>query len=555
MYSSTLNLASGAYLHGQTQPQRTALVVGEQEYSYGAFAAAAGRVATWLRSCMDQGNGEADDDPPARRDADVTAPPAPARRGPRVGILAARSLETYAGIVGAAWAGGTYVPLNPKQPASRLSFVIERARLDALVVDARGAQRLFDLGPMRPADLLLPDDVCVDLPTANVRHWSELSTPGPVLPPTPVAPDHPAYIIFTSGTTGVPKGVIVAASNIAHTLGCVQAIHHLTPADRVAQFFETTFDVSVMEMFACWQAGAALHVVPETKQMAPGGFIRQREITVWHSVPSLILMMHKLRQLEPGSMPSLRVSVFGGEGVPVASLQAWQEAAPNSVVDNQYGPTEVAVGCIWHRLTDPPIETPGRGTLAIGKPFPGMHAAILGPDREFMADGEIGELAMCGPQVAPGYLGDAEQTARRFRMLNHPQLGWTRWYLTGDSAYLDERGHLHCLGRIDNQVKVMGHRVELEEIEAHLRAVCHTEEVAAVAWPVVNGNPAGIVAFISRGRNGHLEQVDVREVLKTRVPSYMIPTRVVALETLPLSTNGKVDRQGLRNMLEEKVLT
>ena len=536
MKSSTLNLATGVFLHGQTQPHRTALVVGEQEYGYAAFAAAAGRVATWLRACV------------ADREPDAGA----ARRGPRVGILAARSLETYAGIVGAAWAGGPYVPRNPKQPASRLSFVIERARLDALVVDARGAQRLFDLGPLRPADLLLPDDVYADLPLANVKHWAELSTLGPVTPPEPVAAEHPAYIMFTSGTTGVPKGVVVAASNIAHTLTVVQAIHHVTPADRVAQFFETTFDVSVMEMFACWNGGAALHVVPETKQMAPGGFIRQHEITVWHSVPSLIAMMQKLKQLDAGSMPSLRASIFGGEGVPVASLQAWQAAAPNSAVDNQYGPTEVAVGCVWQRLTDPPIETPGRGTLAIGKPFPGMHAAIVGPNHEFMADGEIGELAMSGPQVAVGYLGDEEQTNRRFKTLEHPQLGRTRWYLTGDSAYLDEHGYLHCLGRIDNQVKVMGHRVELEEIEAHLRAVCRTQSVAAIGWPMINGNAAGIVAFVAGCSDAGL---DVREALKDRVPAYMIPSRVHAVEALPLSANGKVDRQGLARMLDGKLLT
>ena len=145
-----------------------------------------------------------------------------------------------------------------------------------------------------------------------------------------------------------------------------------------------------------------------------------------------------------------------------------------------------------HRIsasTEPPIETPAAArSRSAGRSRACTRRSSRKRRRQFLAVGQTGELALCGPQVAAGYLGDEEQTARRFPMLDHPQLGKTRWYLTGDSAYLDEHGLLHCLGRIDNQVKVMGLRVELEEIEAHLRAVCKTETVAAVAWPMVNGN-------------------------------------------------------------------
>jgi len=530
--SETLNLAANVFEHAQKQPARTALVIGEAEFTYPQFAEIAGRVATWLR-----------DRTPRHTAGGGGINGNHATTGPRVGILAARSIETYAGIVGAAWAGGTYVPLNPKQPASRLSFVIERAQLDAIIVDDRGAKRLEKLRALAPRNVLAP------------QGWTELEQLPPALPPAAVAPDHAAYIIFTSGTTGVPKGVVVNASNIAHTLACAAEMYKVTPDDRFWQFFDTTFDPSIMEMFACWAGAAALHVVPETKMMAPGGFIRQHGITVTHAVPSLVLMMQKLKQLEPGSLPAVRLSLFGGEGVPVSSLRAWQEAAPNAIIENQYGPTEAAVGCVRHRFAEPPVETPGRGTLAIGRPFPGMHAAIVAENdpEKFLSAGQPGELALAGPQLAAGYLGDEAQTARRFRILNHPQLGKTRWYLTGDSAYLDEQGLLHCLGRIDNQVKVLGHRVELEEIEAHLRAVCKTEAVAAVAWPLVNGNPAGIVAFVSGAAVD--PAVDVREAMKNRVPIYMVPSRVHALDALPLSTNGKVDRQGLRTMLDEKAVT
>jgi amino acid adenylation domain-containing protein len=531
MRSTTLNLATSVFMHGVTQPQRTAIVVDDRAYTYEAFARIAGRIATWLRAAHDRRP-----DNSAANGKHIVTPP-------RVGILAARSLETYAGIVAAAWAGGTYVPLNPKTPTSRLAYVLERARIDALIVDAKGAARLEDLGHARPANVLQPSN------------WPELEKLPPALPPTPVAPDHPAYIIFTSGTTGVPKGVVVTVANVAHMLASVAALYHINASDRVWQFIETTFDPSVLEMFACWHGGAELHVLPETKAMAPGGFIRQRGITVTHAVPSLIVMMQKFKQLAPGSMPSLRASFFGGEGLPVASALAWQQAAPHAIVTNQYGPTEAAVVCISQPLSEPAVETAGRGTMAIGRPFPGMEAAIVAENdpARFLPPGETGELALSGPQVAAGYLSDDEQTARRFPVLYHPRLGNTRWYLTGDSAYLDEHGLFHCLGRIDNQVKVMGHRVELEEIEAHLRAVCKTEAVAAVAWPVVDGNPAGIVAFISGAVVD--PAVDVREAMKNRVPVYMVPNRVHAIDALPLSTNGKVDRNGLRTLLDEKVVT
>ncbi len=523
--SDVFNLALPVYCHAQTTPRNVALVVDDREHTYEHLAHVAGRVASWLSSIAH----------------------------PRVGILANRSLETYAGILGTAWAGGTYVPLNPKQPAARMSLVIHRAGLDALIVDARGAGQLKDLGDALPPRILIGEGVGdTGLPLRGATPWNDLgSLPAPSAP-KPLDPDHPAYIIFTSGTTGVPKGVIVTVSNVAHFLAVIRSLYHYTPRDRFSQFIETTFDVAVQEIFSCFDAGGSLHVIPEGKLMGPGGFIRQRELTVFQAVPSVILTMQRMKQLAPNSMPSLKVSFFGGEGMPIAAMQAWQAAAPNGIVENFYGPTEATVACTYQRLTDPPVLTPGRDIVAIGKPFPGTECAIVDADMNFLAPNQIGELALHGPQIAAGYLGDEELTARRFPTLDHPRLGRSRWYLSGDSALYDDAGVYHCLGRIDNQVKVMGHRVELEEIEAHLRAVCSTECVAAVAWPVVNGNPAGVVAFVSGGR---LPASSVRDELRQRVPVYMIPAKVISLETMPLSTNGKVDRHALRAMLDREAVS
>lgn len=552
--SPVLNPAFALFCHAQSAPERPALVVDDRTYTYAELAGAAGRVATWLRG---HGAAAGSDGGEAHR--------------PRVGVLANRSFETYAGILGAAWAGATWVPLNPKQPAARIDTVIERAGVASLIVDGRGMPRWRELkAPV--ANVLVPAAPDSDAGAGNascaalsaspsssaVTTWDALPNVPDGLPPAALAADDVAYLIFTSGTTGVPKGVLVTAGGLAHYVAGIRALFHVGPGDRVSQFFETTFDPSIHEWSMCFDGGAALHVIPDGKMMNPAGFIRQREITVFTCVPSLILMLQRMKQLEPGAFGSIRVSIFGGEGLPVASLKLWQPAAPNAVIENHYGPTEATIACLGYRYRDRAGETPdgetrdgetpGRGTLAIGHPFPGMHAGVVDGTMNFLGRGQVGELAVSGPQLATGYLGDDAQTARRFPVLDHPQLGRSRWYLTGDSAICDEQGRFHCLGRIDNQVKVMGHRVELEEVEAHLRAVMRTQSVAAVAWPLTNGNAAGLVAFAA---GAPVPPAEAREALRGRVPAYMVPARVVPLDALPLSTNGKVDRHALRAILEQ----
>ena len=235
--------------------------------------------------------------------------------------------------------------------------------------------------------------------------------------------------------------------------------------------------------------------------------------------------------LKPGAFPSLRCSIFAGEALPIASAQAWQIAAPNSVVENFYGPTEVTVDCIAQRLEDPPNVTRNRGSLAIGKPFPGIQAGIVDANLNFLPQGEEGELVVSGRQVARGYYQDPELTAARF-----PTLEGRRWYRTGDLAYQDSSGAFHHLGRIDNQVKILGNRVELEEVEAHLREIIGTDLVAAVAWPLADGRATGISAFHCAAG---VTLDDVREGMKKLVPAYMIPHTGTSLGRATVRINGQ----------------
>jgi amino acid adenylation domain-containing protein len=366
-----------------------------------------------------------------------------------------------------------------------------------------------------------------------------------VEPPADVPNDQLAYIIFTSGTTGTPKGVMIEAGSVERYCCVVQERCNFQPSDRVSQVAELTFDNSVLDMFVTWAAGAGVYVVPEAQLMAPAKFIVKHGITIWFSVPSTACIMARMKLLKEGAFPSLRCSIFAGEALPIGAAQAWLAATPNGIVENFYGPTEVTVDCIAQRLEEPPNITRNRGSLAIGLPFPGIEAGIVDSELRFLPLEQEGELVVSGRQAARGYFKDAELTAARF-----PTIEGKRWYRTGDLAYQDSKGVFHHLGRIDNQVKVLGNRVELEEVETHLREIVGSDLVAAVAWPIEGDRATGIVAFHC---GAEISRDEVREALKQRVPSYMIPQRVYRLEELPLGATGKIDRKVLLGRLNDGV--
>ena len=450
--------------------------------------------------------------------------------GSRVGILAGRGATAYTGILGVCWAGCTWVPLNPAHPPDRLNSLLQRAELDALIVDEEGAELLPGLEP--PLRVMSPKTALTDA----VDH-----------PPVPRKGNDLAYLMFTSGTTGVPKGVMITHAAIDHFLIVMQARYNIGPGDRVSQFFELTFDLSVFDLFMSLNNGATLCVLPEASRLGPAGFITEQKLTVWFSVPSAMVLMDRFRQLRPGAFPDLRLTLFCGEPLPADPVANWIAAAPDSVVENLYGPTEATLACLLQSCSADIRVTTERGVVAIGHPYPGMQAAIMDTEAQIVrSDGEPGELLLAGPQLAAGYWRDRSLTDERFITLDG-----TRWYRSGDLARQGEDGCFHHMGRTDNQIKIFGHRVELEEIDAHLRHSCRCESAMAVAWPVKHGSAQGIVAFVA---GSDLSVAKIRDRMKKRVPEYMVPRQVMFLDTLPLSANGKFDRKALVELLKEQSL-
>jgi D-alanine--poly(phosphoribitol) ligase subunit 1 len=503
------NLASPFYEQARAQPENLALRVSGKAYSYGELAALTGRAAAALGDAR------------------------------KVGVLASRTLGAYVGILASSWSGAAYIPLSPtKLPDERLAAILEIIRPDALIVDSAGLAR------MTPALRAIAPPLILDL-SGQFNLLPELNslTKERVEAPSLRGADDLAYVIFTSGTTGVAKGVVIKLGSIAQFLEAMRVRIKPVSADRISQTSELSFDVSVFEMFLAWGSGASVYVVPATQLMSPSHFITDHGLTIWSSVPSIAAFMRGVKTLKPGAFPSLRYSVFCGEALPYPLAEAWQAAAPSSIVENLYGPTEATVGCVSATAGSEFPATPTLNLVPSGLPLPGVEAAVVDESLAFLPVGEVGQLVIAGGQLAEGYYNEPELTRERF-----PTIDGKRWYLTGDLTRQDEHGAFHHLGRMDRQIKLMGQRVELEEIEAHLRSVSNSDNVAAVAWPIEDGLVQGVVGFTSGVSASPQELLDL---LRRRLPLYMVPRRIVQLDELPHTSSGKIDRNALVLSLNE----
>ncbi|MGG5818515.1 amino acid adenylation domain-containing protein [Falsiroseomonas sp. HW251] len=487
----------------------------------------------------------------ARLSGAIAATAGPARR---CAILGARSLTAFTGVLGALLARCAYVPLNPRHPPDRIAGVLRQAGAAVVVVDEAAmpaARALAEASPRQPLTLVMPDATAAPDWAARLPHRvltrADLSAPGA---PLAAAPSDAAYLLFTSGSTGEPKGVEVRHRNLVAYLRAAAARYAPGPEDRFSQFFELGFDLSAHDMFLCWTAGAALHCPPAEVLMAPRDFARRHELSFWFSVPSTASFMERLRLLRPGDFPALRWALFCGEALPTRLAHRFAEAAPNATVENLYGPTEATIAITAWRLPRDPAGLPGGlpDIAPIGEPLPGARAVVLGPDGREAAPGEAGELCLGGAQVTDGYLARPALTAERFAPPAVADAAGTRWYRTGDRARRDPVHGLVFLGRMDRQVKIAGHRIELQEIEAALRRATGSDLAAAIAWPVdADGLARGVVGFIP---DGFATDEEVLAACRRILPPTALPSRLHRVAAWPVNDNGKTDLGRLRGMLE-----
>ena len=465
-------------------------------------------------------------------------------------LFAARSTATYAGALAILFRGQGYVPLAPKFPTDRLAFMLSHAGCRAIIVDEGAMPGLDALLDAAGASLKVVvaerDDISAIAarhPRHDVRGGRRRSLATLHRPPG-VKPDDLAYLLFTSGSTGRPKGVMNTHANVAHFLRVMTRRFDFTEHDRFSQMFELGFDPSAFDLFVAWSTGASLACPDATEIMLPANYIRRTALTVWSSVPSIAAVLNRVGQLTDGAFDTLRYSLFCGEALPTQSAVAWQRAAPNAILENLYGPTECTIYCTGYRMNG--SEDPS-GSIPIGHALPGLHARVVDAVFADVPPGSDGELLISGPQVALGYWRDPEKTKASF--IVDPATG-VRSYRTGDLVRrsADADGPMTFVGRIDNQIKLHGQRVELGEVEAVLLEISHAAQVAVIGWPMTAQGAAGLAAFLETP--GDLP-ADVAAEARKRLPPYMVPRIIRTLPAFPLNANGKVDRRALVALLSD----
>lgn len=527
MHSGLLHF--GFLQSAERMPDRSALEVGIHALSYGDLLTRAAAIAATIQLNTPPGGSQ------------MTA------------VFAERSVTTFSGILGSLLAGCAYVPLNPGGPVAMTRWMLQQSEARSLIVDANAAGQLDRILDGIEVSLL------VILPEARdvsmlAGHWPRHTfvagcglDSASLWKPQRQSPDDLAYLLFTSGTTGVPKGVMVSHRNISHFVQAMVERYGITADDRFSQTFNTTFDPSLFDMFVAWERGACVCCPSRKTLLNPDKFIREKQLTVWFSVPSVAMLMQRFGSLTDGRFPSLRWSLFCGEPLPADIARRFAAAAPNSIVENLYGPTELTVICSVYRWA--PDLSPADvqlGTVPIGSPLPDMDARIV--DAESLSEvvpGEIGELLMAGPQLTRGYWKNRDATERAFVRLAG---GDAVYYRTGDRVRRpigDEP--LTFMGRADHQIKVYGHRVELAEVESTLLEAPGVEAAVALGWPTTAAGAAGIAAFVA---GSDINVSTVRRLAQSRLQTHAVPQTIRVLSDLPQNANGKVDRQALLKLLD-----
>ncbi len=520
-------LQSWVTQQAETRPDAAAIIMGSEKLTYAQLETSSNQLAHLLQQSG-------------------------CKKGDRVCILMPKSPAAIVSMIGILKAGCLHVPIDTATPAARIRHIFESCEnrwilaagrvsplLEELLADdpLRARTSVGWLDPQAPsATNFTPEFSRADLDAASSHAIPQLCAAG-----------EGSHILFTSGSTGVPKGVVITHSNVATFVAWALKHYGIDHTDRFSGHTPFHFDLSTFDIFGSITAGAQLHLVPpETALLPPklAEFIRDSELTQWFSVPSVLNYLAKFNAVKPNDFPLLRRVLWCGEVLPTPALMYWMERLPKVRFSNLYGPTEATIASSFYDVDVCPTDP--KSAIPIGKACDGEELLVLDEKLQPVPCREIGNLYIAGAGLSPGYWRDPEKTAAAFLSDPHNGDPAGRLYRTGDLAWQDEDGLIYFVGRADTQIKVRGYRIELGEIETALNSMGKLQECAVVAIPTDNfGGWMICCAYVVRAGDD-VSLNALREHLKKLVPNYMFPARWMAYDVLPKNPNGKIDRPRLK---------
>lgn len=521
----------------EARPDATALVLGQERLTYSELEARSNRLARLLRE-------------------------AKCRRGDLVAFMIPKSPAAVVAMMGILKADCAYVPLDGDSPTARNARILRTCEPRLLLATGRAAASVRELrdqeglGGLRVA--------WMDATEPERRTDESFAQALEAYPADPMTvcnrPEDTAHVLFTSGSTGAPKGVMITHANVLAFLDWATGYFDMDPDDRNSGHSPLHFDLSTFDVYGSLCTGGCLFMVPPSANLLPNKltqFIRDNELTQWFSVPSALNYIARFDLVRPNDFPALERLIWCGEVFPTASLIYWMERLPHVQFTNLYGPTEATIASSYY--TVPATPTDPRESIPIGTACEGEALAVLDEELRPVPVGEVGDLYISGAGLSPGYWRDPQRSDEVFRAVESPAAIDTaglaphepsepimRLYKTGDLARVDQQGLMHFLGRADSQIKSRGYRIELGEIEAALNTVEEIRESAVVAIDTAGFEGKLICCAFSLREEMELATTELRTRLAELVPSYMLPSRWLFLVHLPLNANGKIDRPTLR---------
>ncbi|MDQ1640629.1 MAG: hypothetical protein QOF62_3968 [Pyrinomonadaceae bacterium] len=441
-----------------------------------------------------------------------------------VGLCVDRSLEMIVGILGILKAGAGYVPMDPGYPAERLAFMLRDANVFVLLTQSH----LLDHLPSHNGPRLSLDsdwDVIAKERKENLAAWAN--------------PANLAYVIYTSGSTGKPKGVMIHHRGLVNYLTWATETYEVAAGCGAPVHSSFSFDLTITSLFAPLMVGRSIFLVADGIENLVEALLARDNYSLVKITPA---HLRALAELMPADQirGRVRALIIGGEALHMESLTFWRTHAPLTRLINEYGPTETVVGCCIYEVTE---DDPVSGPVPIGTPVANSQLYLLDESLQPVDKGATGELYIGGDGVGLGYLNGKELTDDRFIPDPFSRNCRGRLYRTGDLARFNAEGNLVYLGRIDNQVKIKGFRIELDEVETILNQFAGVRECAVVAREDATGEKRLIAYVVEDAAQSEVDEL--RKAMKAKVPEYMVPSTFVKMKSLPLTTNGKVDRQAL----------